>query len=103
MKVRCKSREILKECIGLHGLMEERDIPSCCKNNVPKDELWIRDDHCQHNTIEDENINLHEDVELLLIEDYGLTYQIAHNIATIAEEKWKRFRHRIALQSNSHY
>lgn len=99
MNVRCKSREILHDCIGLHGLMKERDIPIGCKNNIPRDELWIRDDHCQQNTIKDENIILHEDVELLLMKKYDLTYGIAHNIATMAEERWKNYQKRLSLSN----
>lgn len=97
MKVKCKSEAILRECIGLHGLMNENDIPAECKNKVPNDELWIREDHCKYNTIEDKNIVLHEDVELLLIKEYDLTYVVAHNIATIAEERWKNYQKRLSL------
>jgi len=97
MNVKCKPETVLRDCIGLHGLMNEGDIPVDCKNNVPKDELWIRDDHCQRNTIKDRNIVLHEDVELLLMKEYGLTYAVAHNIATIAEERWKKHQKQSSL------
>ncbi len=91
MKVKCKSRDILGDCIGLHGLMKKKDIPAGCKNKVPRDELWIRSDHCENNVIKDRDIVLHEDVELLLMKEYGLTYAVAHNIATIAEERWEAY------------
>lgn len=102
MKVRCKPESVMHDCIGLHGLMGSRDIPASCKNDVPKDELWIRNDHCNHGELTQRNIVLHEDAELLLMEKYKLTYQVAHNAATVIENKYKDYKRRLKHEMNVH-
>lgn len=65
-------------------------MPQGSDRKIPKNELWIREDHCKKGKILDEHIEVHEDVELLLMKEYGLPYSIAHSIAEIAETRWMR-------------
>lgn len=101
MKLVCKPRSIMGACIGLHGLMTDKDIrwwdclPQGSDRKIPKNELWIREDHCKKGKILDEPIEVHEDVELLLMKEYELPYNIAHPIAEIAEARWKRHKKRL--------
>ncbi len=76
LKVKIKSRSVMGDYIALHGLVPLNELPLSLRGKIPKDELWVREDHKL-----DSNLYLHENNELFLMQEYGYTYKHAHNVA----------------------
>lgn len=84
--VRTKSKKIMGDYIALHGKVPQNELPEHLRGGViPEDEIWMRrniyDDKQRRNKILD-----HEECELNLMINQGMTYKKAHSIATMMEE-----------------
>jgi hypothetical protein len=86
MKFLKKSREVMGDFVALHGRMPLMEQPEQLRGKIPRDEVWIREDHW-----DDPGLKTHEKVELNLM-DKGLGYKPAHRIANKFEDNVKSGR-----------
>ena len=77
-KVVVKSVGVMGEYIALHGLVPGNELPDRFKGKIPPNEVWIRKDIYDDRKQRDA-VLAHEQAELTLMTQKGLTYKKAHN------------------------
>lgn len=83
--VKIKSAKTMGDYIALHGLVPNNELPVHLRQKIPRNEIWIRSD-VYNNKKRRNQILGHEECELFLMMDAGLTYKKAHTRAIKWEE-----------------
>lgn len=79
-KVKTVPNSVMGNYIALHGLVPQNEMPTRLRGQIPKDEIWVREDLWK-NRVRRDQVIYHEKVELHLMKNYGYPYRKAHNIA----------------------
>jgi len=87
-KVKIKPRSVMGDYIALHGLVPNNELPKKLRNKIPKNEVWIRKDCFVDHPIRQRRLLTHENHELGLMQNKGLTYKKAHKRANMRETFW---------------
>lgn len=86
-KVIVKSNDFMGDYIALHGLVPQNELPMNMRNQIPPNEIWMRED-VYNDVPRRKRILTHEYVELELMVSRNMTYQEAHARAEFYEDIW---------------